>query len=99
MRYFEGVGCIMAGGDASYLLKFDFRAFLGDLTRDLACPYITITGKRDLLLYARYERKLPVHPFNELQDTTTVDLDDGVFAFLGKQEPDLLDTVLKHIFG
>ena len=50
MRYFEGIGRIMVGWDASYLLKFDFCAFLGDLTGDLACPYITITGKRDLLL-------------------------------------------------
>ena len=58
MRYFEGVGRIMAGGDVSYLLKFDFCAFLGDLTRDLACPYITITGKRDLLLYARYHKEI-----------------------------------------
>ena len=56
MRYFEGVGRIMVGWDVSYLLKFDFCAFLGDLIGDLVRPYITITGKRDLLLYARYER-------------------------------------------
>ena len=31
--------------NVSGLLKFDFCALLGDITRDLTYPYITITGK------------------------------------------------------
>ena len=46
--FFRPISHIFPKREVSCFLKLDFCAFLGDIKRDLTCPYITITGKWDL---------------------------------------------------
>ena len=55
--FFLPISHIFPEREVSYFLKFDFCVFLGDIKRDLTCPYITITGKWDLLVNRLKTRK------------------------------------------